>query len=278
MKRPSIQLLNLLRDATAIVVVGLFVFPMLWWAFVSIQPYTTIFNKDQIAFLNFEPTFDNYRIAFMSDGPDGFSARTALVHSVIIATGSTALAVGLGLLGAYGLSRFCRRNDSIYSMSILSVRFLPPIALIIPAAFLFREFGMFDTHAGVIVMHSVMNLPLSILMLKSFFDEIPHELDEAARIDGASHFQILTQIVIPIARGGIAATAILCFIFSYTEFLMSLFLTVSFRTLPVTLSIIPWGDFGQLAAAATATTLPSIVFILVLQRHLVRGLTLGIQK
>ncbi len=251
---------------------------MIWWAFVSIQPYTTIFNKDQIAFLNFEPTFDNYRIAFMSDGPDAFSARAALFHSVIIATGSTVLAIGLGLLGAYGLSRFSRGNETIYSMSILSIRFLPPIALIIPAAFLFRKFGMFDTHAGVIAMHTVMNLPLAILMLKSFLDEIPRELDEAARIDGASHFQILTEVVIPIARGGIAATAILCFIFSYTEFLMSLFLTVSFRTLPVTLSIIPWGDFGQLAAAATATTLPSIVFILILQRHLVRGLTLGIQK
>ena len=157
-------------------------------------------------------------------------------------------------------------------------RFLPPIAIIIPAAILFRQLGLFDTHLSLILMHATMNLPLAVLMLKSFLDEVPQDVDDAARIDGASEFQVLTRIVAPMARGGIAATAILCFIFSFTEFLMSLFLTVSFRTLPLTLSILPWGDIGELAAASMSAIVPSFVFMLYLQRYLVRGLTLGMQK
>lgn len=278
MRLSSSWLLATARDAAAIIVVSLFLFPLIWWAFVSIQPHSAVFNKDQIAFLNFEPTLDNYRFAFADDGPEAFSTRAALIHSIIIATGSTVLAIGLGLLAAFGLSRFSANRSTAYSLSILSFRFLPPIALIIPAAILFRQFGLFDTHSGVIVMHTVMNLPLAILMLKSFIDEVPTEVDDAAKIDGATEFQVLTKIIVPMARGGIAATAVLCFIFSYTEFLMSLFLTVSFRTLPITLSILPFGDFGPLAAAATSAIFPSFVLILLLQRHLVRGLTLGIQK
>jgi multiple sugar transport system permease protein len=278
MRLSSSWLLATARDASAIIVVGLFLFPLIWWAFVSIQPYSAVFNKDQIAFLNFEPTLDNYRFAFADDVPEAFSTRAALIHSIIIATGSTVLAIGLGLLAAFGLSRFSANRSTAYSLSILSFRFLPPIALIIPAAILFRQFGLFDTHSGVIVMHTVMNLPLAILMLKSFIDEIPTDVDDAAKIDGATELQVLTKIIVPMARGGIAATAVLCFIFSYTEFLMSLFLTVSFRTLPITLSILPFGDFGPLAAAATSAIFPSFVLILLLQRHLVRGLTLGIQK
>ncbi|CAN5476412.1 carbohydrate ABC transporter permease [soil metagenome] len=278
MKLSSSRLAAIARDVAAIGAVCVFLFPLIWWAYVSIQPYSAIFNKDQIAFFNFEPTMDNYRLAFTADEPDAFSTRAALIHSIIIACGSTTLAIGFGTLAAYGLSRFAGDRNNAYSLSILSVRCLPPIAVIIPATLLFHQFGIFDTHLGVIAMHAVMTLPLAILMLKSFIDEIPRELDDAARIDGATNFQTLTKIIIPMARGGIAATAVLCLIFSYTEFLMSLFLTVSFRTIPVTLSILPWGDFGQLAAAATAATLPSFVFILLLQRHLVRGLTLGIQK
>jgi multiple sugar transport system permease protein len=278
MRLKSTWLLTTTRDVAAVVVVGLFSFPLIWWTFVSIQPYTAIFNKDQIAFLNFEPTLENYKSAFAGEGSAAFSARASLIHSVVIATGSTVLAVSFGLFAAFGLSRLAGHRGTTYSWSILTFRFLPPIALIVPAAMLFRRIGLFDTHLGVIIMHAVMNLPLAVLMLKSFIDEIPTDVDDAAKIDGATQLQVMTKIVVPMARGGIAATSVLCFIFSYTEFLMSLFLTVSFRTLPITLSILPFGDFGPLAAAATSAILPSFVFILLLQRHLVRGLTLGIHK
>lgn len=277
--RAAVPLLKLLlRDASAIVVVGIFLFPVVWWAYASIQPYTAIFNKDQLPFFNFEPTFDNYRSAYLYDGPEAFSARLALYHSAIIATGSTALAVGVGLLAAFGLSFHMEARNSRYAVVFLLFRFLPLIAIILPATLIFRRIGLFDTHLSVILMHATMNLPLAVLMLKSFLDEIPQEVCDAARIDGATEAQVLGKIVAPMARGGIAATTILCFIFSFIEFLMSLFLTVSFRTLPVTLSFLPWGDMGELAAASMSAILPGFGFILFFQRYLVRGLTLGIQK
>lgn len=266
------------RDACAVAVVGVFMFPIIWWAYASIQPFSAIFNKDQLPFFNFEPTLGNYQSAYFQDGPEAFSARAALLHSMIIAIGSTTFAVGFGLLAAFGLSRIVVDRRQGYTTAILLLRFLPPIAIIIPASLVFRSVGLFDTHMSVIFMHATMNLPLAILMLTSFLDDVPREIYDAARIDGATEFQVLNKIIVPIVRGGIAATVVLCFIFSLIEFIMSLFLTVSFRTLPVTLSFLPWGDMGELAAASMSAIIPGFVFILIFQRHLVRGLTLGSQK
>lgn len=269
---------RLVRDIAACLVVGVFAFPVLWWAFVSIQPVSAIFNKDELAFLNFSPTFENYRLAYFSDGPEAFSAPATFLHSLVIASLSTLLAVSVGLLGAFGITRVPPGRRRNYSTSILALRILPPIAIIIPATIIFRSAGLFDTHFAVIVMHATMTLPLALLMLVSFMDDLPPEVYDAARIDGASEAQLLFRIVAPMVQGGIAATAILCFIFSLVEFLMSLFLTVSFRTLPVSLSFLPWGDMGQLAAASMSAIIPGALFIWLCQRHLVRGLTLGSQK
>ena len=267
-----------LRDVSAVAVVGIFMFPVIWWAFTSIQPYSAIFNKDQLPLFNFSPSLDNYKSAYFQDGPEAFSARAAFVHSMIIALGSTALAVSLGLMAAFGLTRIVTGRRRSYTTAVLLLRFLPPVAIIVPASLIFRDVGLFDTHASVIFMHATMNLPLAILMLTSFLDDVPREVFDAARIDGASEFQVLTLVVAPVIRGGMAATAVLCFIFSIIEFTMALFLTVSFRTLPVTLSFLPWGDMGELAAASMSAIIPGFIFILIFQRHLVRGLTLGSQK
>ncbi|NBQ38642.1 MAG: carbohydrate ABC transporter permease [Alphaproteobacteria bacterium] len=138
--------------------------------------------------------------------------------------------------------------------------------------------GLFDTRIGVALMHTVFTLPVATLMLMSFFDDLPKELDEASRLDGATVFQFITRIAVPMIRGGVAATGILCFIFSWTEFLMSLFLSVSFRTLPVLLSILAMGMWGPLAALGTAAMLPGFAFILAMQKHLIRGLAMGLHK
>jgi multiple sugar transport system permease protein len=130
--------------------------------------------------------------------------------------------------------------------------------------------------------HALMNMPLAVLLMKSFFDDIPVEIDEAALIDGASRFHIFRKIVAPMAIGGIAATAVLCFIFSWTEFLFVLTLTTTgIKTVPVVSSTFvtstgtAWGNMAALGAAAM---LPAFVFILLVQKNLVRGLTLGSLK
>jgi multiple sugar transport system permease protein len=276
MRKPV--LFRLLRDATAIAVVGLFMFPLFWWGLMSIKPASAIFDKDRVIWFDFTPTAENYLLTISEGGPEALSGMSAFIDSIVIAAGSTALSVTLGLMAAFALSRLPVRRAGAWLRAALFFRFLPPIAIIVPAVLVLHQGGLFDTRLGVMLMHTVLNLPIAVLMLKSFLDEVPREVDDAARIDGASGLQLLTRILIPLSRGGIAATAIICFIFSWTEFLMALFLSLSFRTIPVKLSILSLSAWGPLAALGTLAILPGFVFILLVQRHLVRGLTLGVQK
>ena len=162
---------------------------------------------------------------------------------------------------------------------VLSTRMMPPVAVVIPVFFIYKELSLLDTYTGVILIHALMNLPLAVLLMKSFFDDIPKEIDESALMDGASRALIFRRVVLPIVKGGMAATAVLCFIFSWTEFIFVLTLTqTGLKTVPVVSSTFvtstgtAWGNMAALGAAAM---IPAFVFILFVQRHLVRGLTLG---
>jgi multiple sugar transport system permease protein len=162
---------------------------------------------------------------------------------------------------------------------VLSTRMMPPVAVAIPMFFIYKDVGLMDSYLGIILIHAVMNLPLAVLLLKSFFDDIPVEIDESAVIDGASRFFIFRRLVLPMAMGGIAATAVLCFIFSWTEFIFVLTLTqTGLKTVPVVSSSFvtstgtAWGNMAALGAAAMV---PAFIFILLVQKQLVRGLTLG---
>jgi multiple sugar transport system permease protein len=124
-------------------------------------------------------------------------------------------------------------------------------------------------------------MPLAVLLLKSFFDDVPRELDESAMIDGATRFQVFHMVVLPLVKGGLAATAVLCFIFSWTEFLISLQMTTSIRTIPVKITTFVTStgtEWGLITALGSAALVPSFIFIMLVQRHLVRGLTLGSLK
>jgi multiple sugar transport system permease protein len=148
--------------------------------------------------------------------------------------------------------------------------------------FIYKEFRLLDTYIGVILIHTIMNLPLAVLLLKSFFDDIPHEIDESAMIDGSTRWQIFVRLILPMSRGGIAATAVLCFIFSWTEFLFVLTLTqTGLKTVPVVSSsfVTSIGTaWGNMAALGAASIIPAFIFILLVQKHLVRGLTMGSLK
>jgi multiple sugar transport system permease protein len=288
---------QLLRDLTATLVVLIFCFPLFWWALSSIKPYSAIFNKDGPVYFDFEPTLLNYRVTLLGQsrvesaiesggtygagGASSYDSRETILDSVFVAVGATALTVFLATLAAYGLSRLPMRGKQGYIFWILSQRFLPPIAVVIPIMFMFRDMNLLDSRLGLVLAHTLINLPLAVLLLKSFFDDVPREVDEAAMIDGATRFVVFRRIVLPMVRGGVAATAVLVFIFSWTEFLLSLYLTTSIRTVPVKISTFVTStgtEWGFITALGTSAILPSFIFILLVQKHLVRGLTLGSLK
>jgi len=285
---------RLIRDIAAWLLVLAFLFPLFWWVLASIKPYTAIFAQPPV-YADFMPTMDNYAITIggesritleggvggQTGGANSYYSLPSIIDSLIVALGSTALAITLASLAAYGLSRFAFRAKEHVIFFVLAQRMLPPIAVAIPLFFIFRDLGLRDSHLGLILAHTLINLPLAVLLLKSFFDDVPVELDESAMLDGASRFQVFHMVVLPLVKGGLAATAVLCFIFSWTEFLISLLLTTSIRTIPVKITTFVTStgtEWGLITALGSAALVPSFIFILLVQKHLVRGLTLGSLK
>jgi len=287
---------SVLRYVVAIMVVAVFIFPIAWFALTSIKPISAVFNKDKVVVFDFKPTFENYEVTVLggdksdstskkvgmgTSGTGAYDGRGAIKSSLIIAVSSTVLAIFIALLAAYALSRMKFWGAQGYLNWVLSQRFLPPIAIIVPLVFIFHDLGLRDTHFGLIIAHALINIPIALLILKSFFDDVPIEVDQAAMIDGATRFQCFYLVVLPMIKGGIAATAVLCFIFSWTEFILSLFLTNSIRTVPVKITTFvtsTGSEWGYISALGTAAIVPGFIFILLVQNHLVRGLTMGAIK
>jgi len=267
-----------LRYCFSIAIVGLFLFPIGWWALTSIKPASAIFDRDRAVFFDFEPTLANYYMVLGSDWNTTMEGRSSIISSTIIAGGSTVLTTIIALMAAFALSRMRSLRDKPYLNIILLQRILPPIAIIIPLVFVFRDLRLHDTHLGLIFAHTLINLPLALLLLKSFMDDIPFAIDDAAMIDGATRQQCFWKIHLPMMWGGIAATAILCFVFSWTEFILAVFLTNTIQTVPVKITTFSSWTYGYASALGTSALLPAFILILICQRQLVRALTMGAIK
>ena len=275
---PQNTVLRHLRDIAALLTVGLFMFPLFWWGLNSIKPASAIFENFSVNWFDFTPTLDNYRVTLAGEGPAFFASRQAILDTLLVAMGATLLTLVTALPAAFAMSLIHFTRKRFIFLWVLFHRILPPIAILVPLVFTYSQVGLRDTRAGVILAHAAVNLPFAILLLKSFFDDVPREVGEAATIDGATRFTCFTRIYMPLVKAGIAATAVLCFIFSWTEFLMALFLTNSIRLLPVQLSLVVTQTWGFTSALSTASILPAFIFVLLVQRHLVRGLTMGLTK
>ncbi len=290
----------LLTFVTASIVL-VFFFPIYFWVGASFRPFRDIFAKPpKLGFS--DVTFSWWEVVIGGadygeiiqreagarggtggGGTRGYFSIPILPDSILIALVSTFFVIAIGTLTAYALSRLKVRGKQNWIFFIISARFMPPVAVVFPIYFMYNALDWLDTYHGVILAHLVFNLPLAILLLKSFFDDIPSDLDEAAMVDGTNRWGAFVRVILPLAAPGMAAAAILSFIFSWNEFLLTLYLTdTQVRTLPVAMSTFDSSsggtEWGFLTAASSAGLIPAFIFILFVQRHLVRGLTLGAVK
>ena len=225
----------------------------------------------------FKPTLDNYTEIFE------FSPFARyLLNSFIVASLNTGVVLVLGSFAAYSLARFRFKGADDIAFWILSVRMMPPVAAIIPIYIIMRNLRLLDTPWSLVITYLTFNLPFAVWMMRSFFREIPREIEESALVDGCSIFRSFRSIALPLVAPGLAATGILTFIFSWNEFLFALILTGSKAvTLPVGITgyMKETGiNWGYMTAGGALALIPVIVFTILAQKHLVKGLTMGALK
>jgi multiple sugar transport system permease protein len=226
--------------------------------------------------LIFTPTLANYASLWQS----AFSA--SFVNSLLSASFSTMFGLLFGVPAAYALSRWAGRGKRALSFAILVTRMAPPIAFTIPFFLFYRWIGLLDTVTGLVLIYTSFNLPLVIWMMQPFFETVPPSLEEAALVDGAPTRTIFLKIVLPMVAPGIAATAILCFLYAWNDFFFALILTrTSARTAPVAvvnfMNYEGW-EWGKIAAGGSLVMAPVLIFSLAVRRYLVSGLTAGAVK
>ena len=247
-------------------------FPLYWMVVTSIKPTGDFLAIPPVWFPS-EPTVVHYTAALFS-----YRGLQALINSLIIASATTVLSVLVGTLMGYSLARFNTGGQHL-AFWVLSQRFLPAIAVVLPVFLLYRTYGLYDTHAGMILIYTVFTLPLTVWTMYAYFRQLPKELDDAARVDGCTRLQALWDVDIPLAAPGIVVAGVFAFVFAWTEFFFALNLTSQHAfTLPsIFRSFLGFqgAQYGESSALTVISLVPSIALGLVVQRHLVRGLTLG---
>lgn len=242
----------------------------------------TSFKEPELTFAippvwNFQPTLKNYEEVLSSTNFGKYFA-----NSIFVALAATGIALFLGTLAAYGFSRFRFRGHFWLKMSSLIPQMLPPIAIVVPLYVLFSRLDWIDTRQALVISYLTFTIPLSTWMMIGFFDDVPIELEEAAMIDGCSRFGALIRVSLPLAIPGMAATAILAFLYCWNEFLYAVILTGrDARTLPVIITSFMTNKsvlWGRIAASGTLVLIPVLIFALFAQRYLVRGLAKGAVK
>lgn len=248
--------------------------PFLWLLQMSFKPTPLILEFPPRVF--FMPTLEHYVGLWQAGFPESF------VNSLVTSIVSTLLALVFGIPAAYALSRWTGRGRFGLGLGILLTRMAPPIAFTIPFFLAYRYLGLLDTRTGLILIYMTFNLPLVIWMMQPFFDAVPASLEEAALMDGAGYATVFMEIVMPMAAAGIAATAILCFLYAWNDFFFALILTrTDARTAPVAvvnfMNYEGW-EWGKIAAGGSLVMAPVLVFSMMVRRYLVSGLTAGAVK
>ena len=262
-------------SVAAIVVFCLF--PFYWLINISLKTGNDLLSS---ALFPPNPTLKNYQSVF--ENPD-FTA--ALRNSAVVALSTTVLALTVGSFCAYALARLKLRGKFVILAIVLTISTFPQIAIAAPLFKLWSDIGLFNTWLGLIIPYLTFALPLSVYILVSFFKEIPKDLEEAALVDGATHFEAFRKVVVPLAAPGLATAGILTFIGAWNEFLLAVTLTSSSkaRTVPAAIAFFTGATehevaYGSIAAASVVISVPLILLVLLFQKRIVAGLTAGAVK
>jgi len=258
-------------------VVYLFIslFPVLWMGITSFKTHEEIYTIPP-TWVPHNPTMRNY-VESLRDRPFG----TYVANSLYVALMVVGLSVICSVLGGYGLARFSFKGSRAVFGAILSSRLIPPIALVVPFNMIMIKFGLIDRLESLIVCYTFFIMPFLVWIMKGFFESIPQDLYDAAKVDGASKMKTFFFILLPITRPGIFAGAILSFLFSWNEFLFALTLTRK-NAMTVPIGIVRYFDeyidWGLIAGSTVIAIIPAIIFIVFFQRYIVSGITAGAVK
>jgi multiple sugar transport system permease protein len=249
--------------------------PFLYFISVSFQPKN--YAQTLVPNLFFKPTLENYYKVFST-----LKFFQYFGNSIIICALSTAISLVIGSLAAYTISRVRNKFVDQVAFWILTQRMLPAIAVLIPMYLVMSRLALLDTFPGMIIVYAVLNLPYVVWMSKSFFDDIPIELDESAMLDGCTKPKIIFGIVYPIAKPGLFATGVFVFVLSWSEFIFALILSsMNTKTLPVAISsfVTDTGiEWNSMAAAGSVLIIPLAVMFFFIQKSLIKGLSFGAVK
>ncbi|MGY3396115.1 multiple sugar transport system permease protein [Bradyrhizobium sp. USDA 3311] len=263
-----------LRYLGAGVVTLLFLFPVYWLFMISFKTPDEIYHVPPL-WVPGQIHFSNYYVLF-KDGD-----VLAILNSLIVAGVSSGIAIVLGTLCAYSLARFGTGGENL-AMWIISQRMIPPIAVVFPIFLIYVYFGLVDGYFGLILLYTAFNLPYVIWMMRGYIVDVPLELEESALVDGLNRWEVIWKVVFPMVRPGLMATSVFTFVFAWNDFLFALVLT---RTEVITFPVMLTHYFGgqsnfwaKIAAMSVLGTLPIFVAVSVMQRYLVRGISLGAVK
>ncbi|WP_221939045.1 carbohydrate ABC transporter permease [Mycobacterium sp. KBS0706] len=268
-----------LWSLVAIGVTILFFFPLYWAISTALRNPADTFTVAGlgIPWLDFEPTLNNFVVELST--PEGWRAMQT---SLIVSLSAVALALALGLPAAYALARFRFWSNSDITIWFLSQRVLPPVATLLPFYIVFRSLDMLDSKTALILCNATFILPFVVVILRQTFLDLPVELEEAALVDGASHWQAFLRVALPLAAPAVAATAMIIFAFAWNEFLFSSSLGITeTKMMPAHMAgaVDTRGvQFWFMATRALIAMIPPVLLALFAQRYIVRGLTLGAVK
>ena len=251
-----------------------FIAPYLWMVLISLKPRVDIFEPGKWLFI---PTLENYRAIIKDAGIGDY-----FLNSVIIAAVSTLFSLIVGSFAAYGFARFNWKSRENTAFMVLSQRMLPARAVVIPYFLMAMAAGLLDTRVILIICYLLFNIPFTILMMRGFFEDIPIEIEEAGKIDGCGGLQVLKELILPLSLPGLTATAIFCLINSWNEFVFANFLTsIHAKTVPTSVMLflsVSGTKWGEMAATGVLSSLPVILFGIIVQKYMIRGLTFGAVK
>lgn len=262
--------------ALRVAFLALLAFPLYWMIAASLTPEAQLFERPSLV----PPalSLDHYRALFETRG-----FLIPIRNSLIVALATTALTIPLAALSAYAIARLHVPGTRLILALVLAVSMFPQISVVAPLYLMLREVRLLDTYPGLVLPYLTFAMPLAIWLLAGFFRQFPRDLEEAAMLDGASRLRVVRDIVFPLARPGLASTAILTFLYCWNEFLFALSFTLGpdRYTVPVAIALfrgryqVPW---GEVLAGALVASLPIAILVLIFQRHIVSGLTAGASK